>query len=59
MGDARLMTDAEFLAWCESWKPCTYCKCRFLGPVCPCERTSTLGRKPERHYITKDVIRTT
>lgn len=31
------MTDAEFMAWAESAKPCRYCRAVFVGPACPCE----------------------
>jgi hypothetical protein len=30
--------DAWFARWCESEKPCRYCRKLFIGPVCECER---------------------
>jgi hypothetical protein len=32
--------EAAFMAWAASAKPCRYCRCTFVGPVCPCEETN-------------------
>lgn len=35
----KIITDKEFVAWAESFKPCRYCGVKFVGPVCPhCEQ---------------------
>lgn len=34
----KVVSDAEFAAWAESCKPCTYCGAKFIGPVCACEK---------------------
>ena len=35
--DTNEMTDEEFVAWCDSWKPCKRCGKTFVGPNCTCE----------------------
>lgn len=34
----KIISDAEFMAWAESLKPCRYCRALFVGPICDCER---------------------
>lgn len=38
MAYKKIISDEAFMAWATSWKPCRYCRRKFLGPVCPCER---------------------
>jgi hypothetical protein len=38
MTSKKIISDAEFGAWCERNKPCRYCQTWFVGPKCPsCE----------------------
>lgn len=48
----QIYTDAEFMAWAESRKPCKRCLAMFIGPVCACEWPTspyvTSWREPRR-----------
>jgi len=45
------MSDEAFMAWCESEKPCRYCRKKFFGPVCPCEREFAVAADARRSSI--------
>lgn len=34
---SQTVSDAEFMHWAQSFKPCKYCGVGFYGPVCSCE----------------------
>lgn len=44
----KIVSDEEFMAWAESFKPCKYCDRKFYGPVCECEMPLSAGAKTYR-----------
>lgn len=37
MATRPVWSNEAFLEWCQSLKPCKYCRRKFIGPICPCE----------------------